>query len=231
MPSRPKTSHTTIERRCRTNLNARIQSLRMAVPALRVLEWNNGPKKSKGTKARIINERKLDRYRQRARIRWRKCSKANVFGRAVKDIRVLKKREMRLKREQEGSRTLVSGLVSGSASGLLWEKEWREKFGGEEVDALDIDLPESDDEDNDEEEERRRKKLKVEVPSSPPTTSVPAGPPVVPEKRKCGRPRKVIPPVAPVEKMEREVSFPTFPPRLRSSSPTYSSASTSRATF
>lgn len=35
---RPKTSHTTIERRYRTNLNARIQSLRMAVPALRVLE-------------------------------------------------------------------------------------------------------------------------------------------------------------------------------------------------
>ncbi|KAJ3576316.1 hypothetical protein NP233_g513 [Leucocoprinus birnbaumii] len=36
--ARPKTSHTTIERRYRTNLNARIQSLRMAVPALRVLE-------------------------------------------------------------------------------------------------------------------------------------------------------------------------------------------------
>lgn len=35
---RPKTSHTTIERRYRTNLNARILSLRHAVPALRVLE-------------------------------------------------------------------------------------------------------------------------------------------------------------------------------------------------
>ena len=35
---RPKTSHITIERRYRTNINARIQSLRMAVPALRVLE-------------------------------------------------------------------------------------------------------------------------------------------------------------------------------------------------
>ncbi|KAK0445251.1 hypothetical protein EV421DRAFT_2034711 [Armillaria borealis] len=34
MSSRPKTSHTTIERRYRTNLNARIQSLRVAVPAL-----------------------------------------------------------------------------------------------------------------------------------------------------------------------------------------------------
>ncbi|KAJ7718155.1 hypothetical protein B0H16DRAFT_1797830 [Mycena metata] len=36
--SRPKTSHTTIERRYRTNLNARIQSLRQAVPALRVVD-------------------------------------------------------------------------------------------------------------------------------------------------------------------------------------------------
>ncbi|PBK70879.1 hypothetical protein ARMSODRAFT_974119 [Armillaria solidipes] len=33
-----------------------IQSLRMAVLALRVLEWNGGPKKSKGTKAMIRNE-------------------------------------------------------------------------------------------------------------------------------------------------------------------------------
>ncbi|KAF8906757.1 hypothetical protein CPB84DRAFT_362584 [Gymnopilus junonius] len=40
--ARPKTSHTTIERRYRTNLNARIQSLRMAVPALRVLEDREG---------------------------------------------------------------------------------------------------------------------------------------------------------------------------------------------
>ncbi|KAJ7718350.1 hypothetical protein B0H16DRAFT_1797591 [Mycena metata] len=36
--SRPKTSHTTIERRYRTNVNARIQSLRQAVPALRVVD-------------------------------------------------------------------------------------------------------------------------------------------------------------------------------------------------
>ncbi len=59
---------------------------------------------------------------------------------------------------------------------------------------------ESDDEDNDE-EGRRRKEPKVEVPSPPPTTSVPAGPPVVPKKRRRGRPRKVIPPVAPDEKI------------------------------
>ncbi|PBK98782.1 hypothetical protein ARMGADRAFT_1162057 [Armillaria gallica] len=209
MSSRPKTSHTTIERRYRTNLNARIQSLRMAVPALRVLEWNDGPKKSKGTKAKIRNEEdSTDIIDERGYVDGvkvaRKCSKANVLGKAVEYIRVLKKREMRLKREQDGLKALVSGLVGGSALLHTWEKEWREKFGGEEkdeVDVLDIDLPESDDEDNDEEEERRRKKPKVEVPSPLPTTSVPAGPPVVPEKRKRGRPRKVIPPVAPVEKI------------------------------
>ncbi|PBK70890.1 hypothetical protein ARMSODRAFT_94680 [Armillaria solidipes] len=48
MSSRPTMSHTTIERRYHTNLNARIQSLCMAVPTLRVLEWNDGPKKSNG---------------------------------------------------------------------------------------------------------------------------------------------------------------------------------------
>jgi Helix-loop-helix DNA-binding domain len=37
---RSKTSHTTIERRYRTNLNARILALRRAVPALRILEKN-----------------------------------------------------------------------------------------------------------------------------------------------------------------------------------------------
>ncbi|KAK0445250.1 hypothetical protein EV421DRAFT_348503 [Armillaria borealis] len=111
---------------------------------------------------------------------------------------------MWLKREQDGLKALVSRLVGRSALLYTWEKEWREKFGGEEkdeVDALDIDLPEPDDEDNDEEEEQRRNKSKVEVPSLPPTTSVPAGPHVVPEKRTCGQPCKVIPPTAPAEKI------------------------------
>lgn len=112
----------------------------------------------------------------------RKCGKANVLGKAVEYIRVLKKREMRLKREQDGLKALVSGPVGGSALLRTWENEWKEKFGGEEkdgVDALDIDLPESLHEDNGEEEGRSPK---VEVPSPPPTSSVSAGPP--PEKRK-----------------------------------------------
>ncbi len=132
----------------------------------------------------------------------RKCSKANVIGKAVEYIQVLKKREMQFKREQDGLKVLVSGLVGGSAFLRTWENEWREKFGGEEkdeVDALDIDVPESDDGDNDAEEERRRKKLKVEMPSSPP------GPPLYPLVRmlypkRRGGPRKVVLPAAPVER-------------------------------
>ncbi len=209
MFSQPKTSHTVIERRYRTNLNATFQSLRNAVPALRVLEWNDGPKKSKGTRAKIRNEgESADVIDERGYVDGvkvpRKCGKANILGKAVEYIRVLKKREMRLKREQDGLKVLVFRLVGGSALLHAWEKEWRDKFGGEEkdeVDAFNVDLPGSDDEDNDEEDERRRKKPKVDVPSPTPTTSVPAGPSVVPEKRKRSRPRKVIPPIAPVEKI------------------------------
>ncbi|PBK81658.1 hypothetical protein ARMGADRAFT_775363 [Armillaria gallica] len=61
MSSWPTTSHTTIERRYCTNLNARIQSLRMAVPALQVSESNDGPKKSKGQRPR--SEMKKTRQR------------------------------------------------------------------------------------------------------------------------------------------------------------------------
>ncbi|KAK0232329.1 hypothetical protein EDD85DRAFT_956168 [Armillaria nabsnona] len=47
---------TTIERQYCTNLDTVIQSLRMAVPALRVSESNDGPNQSKGTKVKIRNE-------------------------------------------------------------------------------------------------------------------------------------------------------------------------------
>ena len=50
--------------------------------------------------------------------------------------RVLKKREARLKREQDGLKSLVGGLVGGPALLKEWEREWREKFGGEEKDEL-----------------------------------------------------------------------------------------------
>ncbi|KAK7439376.1 hypothetical protein VKT23_017599 [Stygiomarasmius scandens] len=245
---RPKTSHTTIERRYRTNLNARIMSLRMAVPALRVLEDREGTgvggggKKSKGKNATLgrnvvfgskikkegeDGQEIVDVIDERGFVDGvkvaRKCSKANVLGKAVEYIRVLKKRELRLKREQEGLKSLVSGLVGGPALLREWEREWREKFGGEEKDEVEgEDLLEQDDDDDeegsgdeDDEDEGTRKRKKPKV--APVTTSVkkepkdrkpstqtqpqpqlmPDGTVVVPEKRKRGRPRKnPIPPAA-----------------------------------
>lgn len=134
---------------------------------------------------------------------------------------VLKKRELRLKREQSGLKSLVSGLVGGPALLREWEKEWKEKFGGEErdeIEADDMDDGGSDDEDGDDEDNdlgdggRKRKKAKVadkpvkkeavakEKKSVANAPVVLAGDgTVVPEKRKRGRPRKVVPaPVQPV---------------------------------
>ncbi|TFK49355.1 hypothetical protein OE88DRAFT_1662871 [Heliocybe sulcata] len=195
---RGKTSHTTIERRYRTNLNARIQSLRRAVPALRVLEQKEG----KADFGDVIDERGfVDGVRVA-----RKTSKASILGKAVDYIRVLKKRETRLKREQDGLRCLIFGLVGGPALLKEWEREWRQKFGGEEKDEIEGDEEESDDDDNSEEEEdggRAKKKVKVSPvkpaapkkdrkPPAPKPEPVPgADPSVVPEKRKRGRPRKV----------------------------------------
>ncbi|KAG6854425.1 hypothetical protein C0991_006968 [Blastosporella zonata] len=214
---RAKTSHTTIERRYRTNLNARIQSLRMAVPALRVIDDREGGKKRAPNKVLvsgdplktggedIVDERGFVDGVKVAR----KCSKANVLGKAVEYIRVLKKREGRLKAEQAGLKSLVSGLVGGPALVREWEREWREMFGGEEKDEVegeaeaDGDDDDDDlDDDDDEEGGRKRKRGKT-------TAQAQEGAPVkvekkekkiilgpdgtVPEKRKRGRPRKVVP--------------------------------------
>lgn len=75
--SRPKTSHTTIERRYRTNLNARIQSLKAAVPALRVLDQNH-----KNDEYKVDDRGYIDGVKVA-----RKGSKANVLGKAVEYIR------------------------------------------------------------------------------------------------------------------------------------------------
>ncbi|KIJ99084.1 hypothetical protein K443DRAFT_123378 [Laccaria amethystina LaAM-08-1] len=117
----------------------------------------------------------------------RKCSKANVLGNAIEYIRVLKKRENRLKAEQAGLKTL--------------------RFGGEEKDEVEGDDLEGDDEESDEEdgdegdEELRRKRKRPKFPGvskkalAERKTSTPAtgGDSGVPEKRKRGRPRKVVP--------------------------------------
>ena len=80
-PGRPKTGHTIIERRYRTNLNARITNLKQSVPALRVLEARlNG--KDTGPND-IVDERGfVDGVKV-----GRKMSKANILGKATEYIR------------------------------------------------------------------------------------------------------------------------------------------------
>ena len=201
----------------------------MAVPALRVLEDKEGgngkkikknvkggvfvkgsginiPDSEDGTVIDVIDERGFVDGVKVAR----KCSKANVLGKAVEYIRVLKKRENRLKAEQAGLKTLVAGLVGGPALLKEWEREWKQRFGGEEKDEVEGDDVEGDDEESDEEdgdegdEELGRKRKRPKFPGLPKKavverkTSTPAmgGDSGVPEKRKRGRPRKVVPPPA-----------------------------------
>ncbi|KAJ7573538.1 hypothetical protein C8J56DRAFT_1173570 [Mycena floridula] len=236
---RPKTSHTAVERRYRTNLNARIQSLRMAVPALRILEnhaelgTNSGgggrkvkvkvPASTK-IKKQGEEEEEMDIVDERGFVDGvkvaRKCSKANVLGKTVEYIRVLKKRENRLKREQAGLKSLVMGLVGGSGLLREWEREWKENFGGEEKDEIqdeDLEEPEGgseDDVDPDDEvgEGRKRKKPRVTAKKEPVVREkkpvVPQAPTadgVIPEKRKRDRPRKQALPPVPVQPLAHDV--------------------------
>lgn len=205
----------------------------MAVPALRVLEDRDSSdgKKIKralkggitvqgvpgatgiltpgedGTVIDVIDERG---YVDGVKVA-RKCSKANVLGKAVEYIKVLKRRELRLRAEHAGLKTLVSGLVGGPALLREWEKEWKERFGGEERDELGADeMANNEDEDSEEEDEdedgetgRKRKRGKVVSPSAakkdkkspaPQPTSESAASDA-PAKRKRGRPRKVPVPI------------------------------------
>lgn len=207
---RPKTSHTTIERRYRTNLNARIQSLKDAVPALRVLETKEKSKKGQDTPEAESEEKPEkpawnDIVDERGFVDGvkvaRKISKANVLGKAAEYIHVLKRREDRLKREQAGLRSLVSGLVGGPALLREWEREWLSRFGGPERDEATSDVSEDDGADDGESEEddanlHPKKRIKS-APKKPAKDVKPKkeeiSPGVVPEKRKRGRPRKVQP--------------------------------------
>jgi hypothetical protein len=92
---RPKTSHTTIERRYRTNLNARIQALKDAVPALRVLENKEKVKKGQDSPETESEEKPErpgwnDMVDERGLVDGvkvaRKISKANVLGKAAEYI-------------------------------------------------------------------------------------------------------------------------------------------------
>jgi len=233
-PGRPKTGHTIIERRYRTNLNARITNLKQSVPALRVLEARlNGKDTSPND---TVDERGfVDGVKV-----GRKMSKANILGKATEYIRfvsalsypnlpnnvlrrVLKRREARLKREQAGLKSLISGLVNGPALLEAWEIQWRGMFGGEEKDEVE-DEPGSDEEDEGEGEEdeedsgRARKKARTVktvkptkvpsvLPATPKATTVTTTPAVLPEKRKRGRPRK-IPLPAPAPQVATTIPMP-----------------------
>lgn len=81
MIGRPKTSHTTIERRYRTNLNARITGLKQAVPALRVLEA-----KVNNTENPFNDVVDARGFADGVKVA-RKMSKANVLGKAAEYIK------------------------------------------------------------------------------------------------------------------------------------------------
>ncbi len=112
---------------------------------------------------------------------------------------VLKRREDRLKREQAGLRSLISGLVGGPALLREWEREWLSRFGGPERDEATSCVSEDDGPDDGESDEddanlhpKKRiksapKKLTKDVKPKKEETN----PGVMPEKRKRGRPRKV----------------------------------------
>jgi hypothetical protein len=229
----------------------------MAVPALRVLEdreGGNGKKIKKNLKDGVYlkgtgigidgADGTVDVIDERGFVDGvkvaRKCSKANVLGKAVEYIRVLKKREMRMKAEQNGLKALVCGLVGGPALLKEWEIRWRERFGGEEKDEVEGEEAEPE-EDSDEDDDgddgevgKKRKRAKTAAggvqfkkavfdkkgsASSIPPPNVASvitqlggnasganGAPVVPEKRKRGRPRKVPVPPTPVATLAPQVS-------------------------
>ncbi|CAE6436203.1 unnamed protein product [Rhizoctonia solani] len=176
-PLRTKTSHTTIERRYRTNLNTRITALRHAVPALRVLD-----------KAAFPNEQP-DEHGLCDGVRpARKASKASVLGKATEYIRVLKRREKRLEGKVGGLKALVK-CISGEEVVHEWEAEWVRVHGGPETDSMGVDdQPEAEGDGDDDDSEGDEPKAKRARPAANnPSLSSPqqAG-----EKRKRGRPRK-----------------------------------------
>ncbi|CAE6471149.1 unnamed protein product [Rhizoctonia solani] len=176
-PLRTKTSHTTIERRYRTNLNTRITALRHAVPALRVLD-----------KAAFPNEQP-DEHGLCDGVRpARKASKASVLGKATEYIRVLKRREKRLEGKVGGLKALVK-CISGDDIVREWEAEWVRVHGGPETDSIGVDdqpEAEGDGEDDDSEGDEPKAKRARPTPANPSLSP----PQQVGEKRKRGRPRK-----------------------------------------
>ncbi|KAH7107797.1 hypothetical protein BKA62DRAFT_147390 [Auriculariales sp. MPI-PUGE-AT-0066] len=197
--ARPKTSHTTIERRYRTNLNARIVALRAAVPATAHLDTPGSVTLDTRGRADGVTPA-------------RKGSKATILAKAVEYITVLKAREIRLRRDTDGLRNLVRGLVGGDQLLNAWEASWKQRWGTMEDDEARLAgdaVGGSDDEDSDDEDSRPAKKQKKSPTLAAPTAAsvspasaapsrknVPGIDPITGEKRKRGRPRKVPLPAA-----------------------------------
>jgi hypothetical protein len=102
-------------------------------------------------------------------------------------------------------------LVGGPELLREWEKEWRERFGGEEADEVDEDVDDNEDadadgddgddaEDGDSDEDNGRAKKRARLEKERKQKATPAPPT---EKRKRGRPRKN--PIA---------EIPVYPPHL-----------------
>ncbi|KAJ7713150.1 hypothetical protein B0H16DRAFT_1811339 [Mycena metata] len=130
--SHPKMSHTTIECRYPTKLNARIQSLRQAVPALCVVDRPTAIKAGEA---------------------YPDCAQVLNLGKAVEYIHVLKSHERRLSRELEGLKTLLWGLVGGTELLDEWEHKWVGVFGGGERNEVGVEGGGNAGEDNDGEDE------------------------------------------------------------------------------
>lgn len=132
---------------------------------------------------------------------------------------VLKRRESRLKREQAGLRSLISGLVGGPALLREWEREWVSRFGGPERDEATSDISDDDDgaddgeSDADDDNLHPKKRIKG-APKKPAKDLKPkkeTNPGVVPEKRKRGRPRKIQPIPEGEATQPRDVATPPIP--------------------
>jgi hypothetical protein len=118
--------------------------------------------------------------------------------------RVLKKREARLKREQDGLKRLISGLVGGAALLKEWEREWKENFGGDEKDEVegedDAEARSGDENEDGDEDGEAEDEDEGPMPKRPRASKdkkgdfvddMGASPSQVnPEKRKRGRPKK-----------------------------------------
>ncbi|KAG8836276.1 hypothetical protein FRC17_007426 [Serendipita sp. 399] len=178
---RPKTAHTTIERRYRTNLNTCIVGLRNAIPAVRYLDKSY--KHPSGIPDTVDDNGCVDGVKVA-----RKISKATIMSKAREYINVLKKRETRLQDEVNGLKSLISSLVGGQILLQEWERQWSARQAAEAADdEMDSgDMGSDDGEEEDSAEERPRKKAKI--------SPIVAEPPPLPKAKKAQRP---VAPAAP----------------------------------